>query len=267
MSARFLEGMVEEVERELERGFYDRIAPGEAPTPLPSLRRRLLWQPRPRWVLELKHASPGHHRSALPSVTPSRFLEMAQDPHTVGLSVIPQPYSFGGSLEEFAAVSRSTSLPVIFKDFVVDPRQVGCARRLGAAAVLLLARLEHVGALRPSLQGLVTEVHRAGMEALVEVHEPADVPLALRCGPDILGVNARDLSTLELSRERACETLRAARDQGVPLLGMSGVAGPSDLRTYEGAGAWGALVGTSFILAPDPRAFLEGLATAPGAES
>jgi indole-3-glycerol phosphate synthase len=266
MSGDFLSGMVQEVQRELERGFYDSMPPGEAPVPVPSLRRRLLWHPRPRLVLELKHASPGYRRDPLPSVSASRFLEIAGRPQTVGLSVIPQPHAFGGSLEEFAQVARSTSLPVIFKDFVVDARQVHCARRLGAAAVLLLARLEHVKALRPSLQGLVNEVHRAGMEALVEVHEPPDVPLALQSGPDVLGVNARDLSTLELSRERAQETLRAARDQGVPLLGMSGIAGPQDLRAYEAAGAWGALVGTSFILAPDPRAFLEALAAPPGGD-
>jgi indole-3-glycerol phosphate synthase len=256
----FLRRMVEEVRGQVMRGAYDLGGQREITPPAGErLASALTGGRRPGIMVELKHASPGHRTAGLRTPDPERFVELARAGGAQALSVVPQDYRFGGSLREFAEVTRRSTLPVLFKDFILDPRQLRAARRLGARAALLLARLEREGGLLAPLATLVEEAHRVGLEALVEVHQEEDVPLALAARPDLLGVNARDLETLELDRDRALRTLHRARGCGVPLIGMSGIAGPEEVRAYLQAGADGVLVGTRFLEAEDPVTFLRSL--------
>ena len=256
----FLRRMVEEVRGQLERGVYDRASQGPKVPPAPErFSLALAAGQRPGLIVELKHASPGYRAEHLRTPEPERFLQRARSGGAQAISVVPQPFRFGGSLSEFGQVAGRSALPVLFKDFVIDPRQIRTASRLGARAVLLLARLEYEGGLSAPLAALVEETHRAGMEAVVEVHREADVPGALASRPDLLGVNSRDLDTLELDRDRAIRTLGRARGNGVPLVGMSGIAGPAEVQAYLRAGADAVLVGTRFMEAEDPEGFLRSL--------
>ena len=256
----FLWQMVQEVHRELEKGVYEvpdlRVEP---PPGTGRLASALLEGGSPGLMVELKHTSPGYREGKLPALGPERFLEVARAGGAQAVSVIPQPFRFGGSLEEFARVARQSPLPVLFKDFVLDLRQVRAAARLGARAVLLLARLEREGGLASPLAELAGEARQMGLEVVVEVHQEADLPAALALHPDLLGVNARDLETLELDRDRALRTLSAARGHGVPLVGMSGIAGPEEVFAYRRSGADAVLVGTRFLEAEDPEGFLRSL--------
>ncbi len=256
----FLRRMVQEVRRQLEEGVYDQVGePGEPPPASERFSSAIASGQRPGLIAELKHASPGYQEGELRAPGPERFLQWARAGGAQAISVVPQAFRFGGSLEEFGRVAGKSSLPVLFKDFVLDPRQIRAARRCGARAVLLLARLEYEGGLSGPLASLVEEAHRAGLEAVVEVHREEDLPRALASRPDLLGVNARDLETLELDRARALRTLASARGHGIPLVGMSGIAGPEEVRAYQRAGADAVLVGTRFIEAEDPGAFLRSL--------
>jgi indole-3-glycerol phosphate synthase len=263
----FLRSMIRAVEEEIRQGYYDQ-RPGDNTIldalERPSLARALRRSPvPPALILELKHASPGYQSDPLPDLSPELFVRLAQEGKVDALSVIPQPFRFGGTLEEFGRVARRTSLPVIFKDFIISASQIEAARAWGASAILLLARLEREGGLENSLSELVNVAHRQGLEALVEVHVPEDLPGALRSHPDVVGVNARDLDTLELRPDRAVQLLRLLRGLPVPLLGMSGVEGPVGVRRYEAAGATGILIGTSFAKALDRVSFLARLRQSP----
>ncbi len=256
----FLRQMVQAVHRELEDGVYDgtdeRVKP---PAGTARFSSAVTGGGSPGLIVELKHASPGYSEGALQAPGPERFLQAVRAGGAQAVSVIPQRFRFGGSLEEFAQVARLSPLPVLFKDFILDPRQVQAARRLGARAVLLLARLEREGGLACPLADLAREARRNGLDVVVEVHQEADLPGALALRPDLLGVNARDLETLELDRDRALRTLASARGSGVPRVGMSGITGPEEVRAYRRAGADAVLVGTRFIEARDPEAFLRSL--------
>lgn len=258
----FLTGMVQEVRREIARGYYDYF-------PLPdvflSMQRASLAgalsraRQRPALMVELKHASPGYGTTPLEPLDAERFVGFATRSGVEALSVIPQPEAFGGSLEEFAEVTRRSPLPVLFKDFVVATEQLEAARACGASAVLLLARLALSGDLDAPLPQMVASAHRLGMEAVVEVHATEEIETALSAHPDVVGVNARDLETLRLDVAGAVQVLRTIRPGPIPLLAMSGVEGPAEAARYTEAGAEALLIGTAFVRSPDKEALVRSL--------
>ncbi|MDE1820770.1 MAG: indole-3-glycerol-phosphate synthase [Euryarchaeota archaeon] len=262
----FLDTMVKTVEEELRAGLYARRPPrGDEPPPgRPRFAEALhRVSEGPALMVELKHASPGRSQPRLPALSPERFVRVCEDAGISALSVIPQPYEFGGNLEEFGKVAHLSRLPLLFKDFIIDEAQIQAAKVHGASAVLLLARLARAQSLHGNLEGLVKAAHARGLETLVEVHAKAEVPLALSSGTDALGVNARDLGTLHLDPRSALPVLRELRKDPRPLVAMSGVEGPREVALYGASGADAILIGTAFARSHDPLAFLRGLRAEP----
>lgn len=263
----FLSGMVHEVRRELALGYYDYMP---SPSLMLSLARpslsSALARPgsRPALMLELKHASPGYSDARLPDVDAEWFVALASQVGAEALSVIPQPEAFGGSLEEFTEVARRSPLPILFKDFIVSVEQLEAARACGASAVLLLARLARVGDLELPLSEMVREAHRLGMETVIEVHGAEELADAWAAGPDVLGVNARDLESLRVDVAGAIDVLQGIHPGNIPLLAMSGVEGPRTVEFYVRAGATGILVGTAFLRNDDPEGFARSLRVGEG---
>lgn len=258
----FLDEVVRTVEEELRFGLYARRPSREevSPGPRRPLREALRANAHgPALIVELKHASPGHQEERLTTLPPDRFAHLCESAGASALSVIPQPFAFGGSLEEFAKVTRASKLPVLFKDFILDEAQIRAAALHGASGVLLLARLARAGSLHAPLPRLVEIAHEHRLEALIEVHDPIEVPIALKSGADILGVNSRDLGTLELRPREAVRVLRTLRKDPRPLVAMSGVKGRAEVELYARAGADAVLLGTAFSKAHDPSAFLRSL--------
>jgi len=186
--------------------------------------------------------------------------ELARDYADAGarvISVLTEQRRFGGSLADFDAVRAVVDVPLLRKDFIVSPYQVHEARAHGADLVLLIvAALE-----QNALSALLDRVESLGMTALVEVHTTEEADRALEAGASVIGVNARNLHTLEVDRDMfqriapglPFETVKVAE---------SGVRGPSDLMTYAGAGADAVLVGEGLVASDDPKAALVKLVTA-----
>jgi len=174
------------------------------------------------------------------------------------ISIVTDAARFGTSLETVGEVRKTVALPVIAKDFVIDPYQVVEARVGGADAVLLIARLLDLEQLRAFL-GLVSDL---GMSALVEAHSEPEVLAALAAGASIIGINNRDLDTMTVSLET---TRRLAHliPEGVVLVAESGIATRADVDDLARHGAGAFLVGGSLLAADDPGAALRAL-TAPG---
>ena len=173
------------------------------------------------------------------------------------ISVLTEQRRFGGSHANLAAVRAAVQVPVLCKDFVVSSYQVHEARAHGADVVLLIvAALE-----QNALLGLLERVESLGMTALVEVHTEDEADRALAAGASVIGVNARDLRTLEVDLG-TFERIAPGLPSGVVKVAESGVRGPHDLISYAGAGADAVLVGEGLVTAGDARQAVADLVTA-----
>ena len=207
-------------------------------------------------VAEVKRSSPS--KGALAAIADPAGL--AADYESGGasvISVLTERRRFGGSLADLAAVRAAVDIPVLRKDFVVSSYQVWEARAHGADAVLLIvAALE-----QQALVSLVERVHSLGMTPLVEVHDPDEVARAVDAGARVIGINCRDLRTLEVDRTvfaRVAPLVPA----GILKIAESGVRGPHDVLDFARAGADAVLVGESLVTGRDPRAAVADLVAA-----
>lgn len=164
------------------------------------------------------------------------------------ISVLTERRRFGGSLADLAAVRQAVEVPLLRKDFVVDPYMVFEAAEAGADAVLLI-----VGALEPALLGELYGCARAlGLDALVEVVQPFELEFLDRAPSPLVGVNARDLETLEVDVGRFGRLARGLVQDGRILVAESGIRDPSDIARCAAEGAGAALIGEAVMRAPDP---------------
>lgn len=164
------------------------------------------------------------------------------------ISVLTERRRFGGSLEDLAAVRAVVGIPLLRKDFNVSSYQLWEARAYGADVILLI-----VAALdQPTLVGLRERAESLGMAALVEVHDEAETERAVDAGARIIGVNARNLKTLEVDRHTFAR-LAPHIPSGIIKVAESGVRGPHDVIDYARAGADAVLVGESLVTGDRPR--------------
>ena len=207
-------------------------------------------------IAEVKRASPS--RGAMAAIDDPAAL--AADYEAGGaavISVLTEQRRFGGSLDDLTAVRRSVQIPVLRKDFVVSAYQLWEARAHGADLALLI-----VAALPQS--ALVSLVERAlsiGLLPLVEVHDDEELDRAVEAGATVIGVNARNLATLEVDRT-VFGRLAPRIPEGIVKIAESGVRGPHDLLAYAASGADAVLVGESLVTEKDPRAAVADLVTA-----
>jgi len=207
-------------------------------------------------VAEIKRASPS--AGAFADFGGVAALAQAYaDAGAAALSVLSEPTRFGGSDEDLR-VASTIGLPVLRKDFTTGAYQVWQARSLGADAVLLIARALPGAALRE----LIDVAGEAGLDALVEVHDEGELQRALAADATLLGVNARDLATLETDVPRALRIVELARSSGATLIAESGLGSAADLRAAAAAGAHAVLVGCSLLASGEPAAAARRLTSA-----
>jgi indole-3-glycerol phosphate synthase len=225
-----------------------------APPPLDAY--TLLRRPGVGVIAEVKRASPSRGQLAeIPDPA-----ELAKEYAAGGarcVSVLTESRFFGGSLADFDAVRAAVGVPLLRKDFVVSSYQVHEARAHGADLVLLI-----VAALaQNALVGLLERVESLGMTALVEVHTEDEADRALAAGARVIGVNARNMRTLEVDRS-VFERIAPGLPNMVVKIAESGVRGPHDLIRYASAGADAVLVGEGLVTQKSPRDAVAELVTA-----
>src|SRR5690606_6087426 len=224
-------------------GVREDLAEREAALPLDTLKERAQQQPGAKdavaalrggadavtIIAEVKRSSPS--KGALADIADPAGLAVDYEAGGAGaISVVTEQRRFGGSLEYLAAVRAAVDVPVLRKDFVVTPYQVWEARAHGADLVLLI-----VAALEQTvLTSLVERVHSLGMTALVEVHAPEEVARAVDAGAKVIGVNARNLKTLEVDRQ-TFNRVAPLIPSGICRVAESGVRGPHDVMEYARA--------------------------------
>ncbi len=211
-------------------------------------------------IAECKRRSPGAGliRPDLEMETVSRLYEQGG---AAALSVLTDAPYFGGSLEDLRVARETTNLPILRKDFTLDPLQILEARVAGADAVLLIVRILE----DEVLQRLIVEAEALGMAALVEVHDERELKRALEVGAGIIGINNRDLATFTTDLDTTIRLL-----EGVPedifVVSESGIRVPEDVDRLGGVGVDAVLVGESLLRSPDPGVAAQELARIPRAE-
>ena len=244
------------------------LAVRQRETPLERLKEKAARAPSPKDVMaafsgtevaviaEVKRASPS--KGAMAAIADPAAL--AADYEAGGariISVLTEQRRFGGSLEDLAAVRDAVAVPVLRKDFIVSSYQLWEARAFGAdLALLIVAALEQI-----ALVSLVERALSIGLVPLVEVHTSAELDRAIDAGATVIGINARNLATLEVNRGVFAE-LAPCVPPGVIKIAESGVRGPHDLLAYAAAGADAVLVGESLVTGKDPRSAVADLVTA-----
>lgn len=173
------------------------------------------------------------------------------------ISVLTEQRRFGGSLDDLAAVRAAVPTPLLRKDFIVSSYQLWEALAYGADLVLLIvAALE-----QPALVSLVERGASLGLTVLVEVHDEGEVSRAVEAGATVIGVNARNLRTLEVDRTTFARLAPRIPD-GCVRIAESGIRGPHDLLAYAHDGADAVLVGESLVTGKDPRTAVQDLVAA-----
>jgi indole-3-glycerol phosphate synthase len=259
---------VADVLGEIVAGVREDVAAREARLPFDELKARAAAAPTAKDALavlrapgvgviaEVKRRSPS--KGALASITnPADLARAYQSGGARMISVLTEERYFGGSLEDLDIVRAAVQVPVLRKDFVVCSYQVHEARAHGADVVLLI-----VAALEQNvLIGLRERIESLGMTALIEVHTSDEASRALDAGARVIGVNARNLKTLEVDRS-AFEQIAPGLPSEIVKIAESGVRGPLDLIEYAAAGADAVLVGEGLVTNANPRQAVADLVTA-----
>ena len=249
-------------------GVREDLAEREALTPLDELKRRVETVPDPidampvlsqggvGVIAEVKRSSPS--KGSLATIDDPAVLAQAYERGGARcISVLTEQRRFGGSLEDLAAVRAAVDIPVLRKDFIVTSYQLWEARAHGAdMALLIVAALE-----QEALVSLVERAQSIGLLPLVEVHDVDEVHRAVEAGAKVIGVNARDLRTLEVDLS-VFSRVAPSIPEGVIRVAESGVRSPQDLLVYAGDGADAVLVGEALVTTADPAAAVQELVSA-----
>src|SRR5262245_34449290 len=225
----------------------------ETAKPAPSFRAALEMPQRVRIIAEVKKASPS--KGVLkPDLDPAKQAAEYAEAGACAVSVVTEEDFFHGDLDWVAKAGEASGLPVLRKDFTYEPFQVYETRAGGASAILLIAAM-----LQPAeLRDLIAVSVKVKLDALVEVHDEAELGEALEAGASIIGVNNRDLKTFNVDLQTSIRLAKRIPDDRF-LVVESGIHSKADVDLLLAAGADAFLIGEYFLTSADPVAAIRGL--------
>jgi indole-3-glycerol phosphate synthase/phosphoribosylanthranilate isomerase/anthranilate synthase/indole-3-glycerol phosphate synthase/phosphoribosylanthranilate isomerase len=241
--------LLEEILANRRRLVREALADGSLTAPAPPcgpIRDTNTKDLTPFVVAEVKRASPsrGPLATGVDAASRARAYERGG---AAAVSVLCEPDYFLGSRDDVRRAAAAVKVPILCKDFIVDPAQLRWAREDGAAWVLLIARV-----LGPDVKPYVCEARALGLEPLVEVHTEGELDAAVSSGAHVIGINARDLDTFEVDLG-VVERLAPLCPPDRICVAESGIRGPEDAVRLREAGARGFLIGESLMRAADPE--------------
>lgn len=241
MARSFLEMILERKRKRPRKILFE----GEPPSPKRSFLSALTEGPSPRIVAEIKRLSPsrGPLRPGLDAIKQAKAYELGG---ARAISVLTDE-AFGGSPLDLYEVSRAVELPLLRKDFLLDPMELEESLMLGASAVLLIARVLK----QKELLKMVKRSLELGLEPVVEIHTEEDLQKALETPVRVIGINSRDLETLKVDL-RVIETLFPKVPREKVVLAESGIKGKEDIKRLMSLGVENFLIGEALVLAVDP---------------
>ncbi len=244
----FLTKLIEDAKKRVQDGYYD--IHEDIPHRQISLKRAVKSAQRNAIIAEIKPISPA--RGPLrPDINPIEAAKQMEAGGAVAISVLTEPDNFGGSLGKFRQVRENVQLPLLMKDIVIHEKQIEAGKKVGADSILLI---ESAFSNYPiaSLSRMIRCAHDSQLEVFLEVHQGAELRRALNSEADIVGLNNRNLSTLEIDLTTT-ERLMAEvdRDTEKVLISESGFQSAEDIRKVKTARVDGFLIGSSIMLSED----------------
>ncbi|KAF6242670.1 indole-3-glycerol phosphate synthase [Nitrosopumilus sp. b1] len=204
----------------------------------------------PTLITEIKFASPSLGKIRTTS-DPVRIANAMIEGGSSALSVLTQPYLFNGSPDFFMQVRREVKVPMLMKDIMIDKVQIDTARKIGADYMLLIQSLFEQGHLK-EIDEFIDYGHKKGLKILLEVHTKSELESALKTDADLVGINNRNLDTLEIDL-KTTENLLKEYKQDRPIISESGIETPDDIKYLRKCGASGFLIGSSIMKSDNIR--------------
>jgi indole-3-glycerol phosphate synthase len=256
----FLTQIVTEVKGLLKEGYYNIEETGEKHEPksllsaIKSVRGHAV-------IAEVKPSTPTKGRLA-ENLNIEEYIRSVEKAGVVGFSILTQPRHFEGSLDNLREARESTSLPLLMKDFVISHPQIEAARKLGADSVLLIQGIFDSELSLDHEEDLISKAHESGLEVLNEVNTAEELTRAASSGSDILGINHRNLRSLEMNMTLTQRLLEHPAAKEMVTVAESGIMGPQDARRYFQLGADAILVGSYLMQAENAQNAARQLVTA-----
>lgn len=246
--ADFLDLLVQTARETINGGYYGVAT--QTVTVSASLRRAILQCKHAPVIAEVKVASPslGVIRRNIDIEGVAVAMERGG---AVGISVLTEPRYFKGSLSSLGRVRRQTGLPLLMKDLILSPKQLEAASRVGANAVLLIEALFERGYCQCDVHDMIAQAHSRNLEALLESHTEEEFLSALKTDADLIGINNRDLKTLDVDLEVTKRILQRANPQGRVVVSESGIKTPADIRRLRTYGVQAFLIGSAIMAEDD----------------
>lgn len=244
---------------------HKEVAERKAITPLRDIEERLDRAPRIKdfrlalrtpgisIIAEIKRRSPSRG-DILPGVDAVEIAALYEQAGARAISVLVDNKYFGGSLDDLNKVANHTKLPCLCKEFIIDPYQIFEARTMGADAILLIVRVLS----DDELKSFLREASDLEMAVLVETHTEAEIQRALAAGAHIIGINNRDLDTLEIDIQTTMR-LKNRVPGGNILVSESGIKSRRDVKMLDAGGVDAILIGESLLSSKNIREKLESL--------
>lgn len=213
--------------------------------------KNYLFQNRFIIIAEVKRASP-LKGELIPNFNPLFLAKAYEQGGAKAISVITEETFFLGSLEYLASIRTQTDLPLLYKDFVLEPIQMEEAKAFGADIVLLISTLLK----KEELQELIRYSKKIGISTLVEVHSEEDLEKALSSGAEVIGINNRNLKTLEVNLNQSLKIFPLIPPE-IPVIAESGYSSVKDLIEIKRRGFKGVLIGTYLVKCKNPEEILK----------
>lgn len=218
-------------------------------------------------LAEIKFTSPAEGKLRKPGDV-AKIARAYERGGVSGISVLTEPKHFDGDIRYLPLVKRAVHVPVLMKDIVIDPVQIDAGAEMGADAILFIAAIFMNGLSKVSLDEMFSRAHGQGLEVLFEAHTEDEYMFALESQADVVGINNRNLDTLEVSldtsrrlladgRERRASLKKTGEDK--PVISESGINSRKEIDELRRLGADGFLIGSAFMKSPDLEAKVRSL--------
>jgi indole-3-glycerol phosphate synthase len=241
----FLDALAFDARSTVNEGYYEKVVVKSRRVEA-SLKRSILEADATPVIAEVKFASPSKGAIRTDSKADSVALEMEKG-GAVGISVLTEPKHFGGSLGDFSRIREVLNLPLLMKDFIVDPRQLDSASVVAANAVLLIQAVFDRDLCSVCLDEMIAKAHSNKLEVLLEVHNQDEFERATATDTDMVGINNRNLGDLKVDLNVTKNVLKDCSSKGKVVVSESGVFTSEDLRFLKRCGADGFLIGSSIM--------------------
>jgi indole-3-glycerol phosphate synthase len=240
----FLDLLAKDATKTIQSGYYDEaLYVTRKPVSLEEALSEASGNPV---IAEIKAASPSKGVITR-NLDPVNLAETMMSSGATAISVLTEPTHFHGSLNYLHRISETLQYPTLMKDVIISPLQVKAAKKMGAAAVLLIYTLYRRGYGDLSLDEMISYVHGEGLEVLLETHTVDEFEAASLTDADIVGINNRDLKTLEIDLSVTERILAEAGHPDKLVVSESGISSAQDIRYLRGCGADAFLVGSSIM--------------------